>query len=170
MKCKKHPADLNSGVGFCASCLRESLFALIAAQARKQAEVQEGRREFDTQPSSLAIPRSVLPLCILPEIRHRFHVVPTASLVTVEVKKNSSGGKFSSLFSGLFRSKSEKPFSDSSPFSDPGVVGTARVFNPQDSCTSSPSWFPTILPARRRKQISKLSLDNNLIGDHMTIF
>ncbi|KAL2462656.1 uncharacterized protein Fot_53893 [Forsythia ovata] len=106
MKCKKHPADLSSGVGVCASYLRESLFALIAAQARKQAEQSQ---------------------------------VASASLVTVEVKKKSSGGKFSSLFSGLFRSKSEKPDLDSGPFSDPGVVGTARVLNPQDSCTSSPS-------------------------------
>ncbi|KAL2462631.1 uncharacterized protein Fot_53868 [Forsythia ovata] len=130
MKCKKHPADLSSGVGVCASYLRESLFALIAAQARKQAEVQEGRQKFDTQPSSLAISRSVFPYQ---------SPVASASLVTVEVKKKSSGGKFSSLFSGLFRSKSEKPDLDSGPFSDPGVVGTARVLNPQDSCTSSPS-------------------------------
>ncbi|KAL2472661.1 uncharacterized protein Fot_48397 [Forsythia ovata] len=129
MKCKKHPADLSSSVGVCASCLRESLFALIAAQAWKQAEVQE-----------------------------------------VEVKKKSSGGKFSSLFSGLFRSKSEKSDSDSGPSSDPGVMGIAQVMNPQDSCTSSLSWFPTIHPARQRKQISTLSLDKNLIGDHRTIF
>ncbi|KAL2528789.1 Uncharacterized protein Fot_21390 [Forsythia ovata] len=78
--------------------------------------------------------------------------------------------KFSSLFSGLFRSKSEKPDSNSGPFLDPGVVGIARVLNPQDFCTFSFSWFPTILPARRRKQISTLFLDKNLIGDHMTIF
>ncbi|KAL2513762.1 uncharacterized protein Fot_27733 [Forsythia ovata] len=137
MKCKKHPADLSSCVGVCASCLCESLFALIVAQARKQAEQSQ---------------------------------VASTSLVTVEVKKKSSGRKFFSLFSGLFRSKSNKPDSDSGPFSDPGGVGTTRVLNPQDSCTSSPSWFPTILPARWRKQISTLFLDKNLIGDHMTIF
>ncbi|KAL2509519.1 uncharacterized protein Fot_33166 [Forsythia ovata] len=96
--------------------------------------------------------------------------VASASLVTVEVKKKSSGGKFSFLYSGLFRSKSEKPDSNSGPFSDSGVVGTARVLNPQDFCTSSPSWFPTILPARGRKQTSTLSLDKNLIGDYRTIF
>ncbi|KAL2478055.1 hypothetical protein Fot_47069 [Forsythia ovata] len=168
MKCKKHPADLSSGVGVCASCLRESLFALIAAEARKQAEVQESRREFDTQQSSLAIPRSVSPCVSCRKsdtastwyLRYSSPQVASASLVTVEVKKKSSGGKFSSLFSGLFRSKSKKPDSD------PGVAGTARVLNPQDTCTSSSSWFPTILPARRRKQIRTLSLDKNLIGDH----
>ncbi|KAL2464357.1 uncharacterized protein Fot_52313 [Forsythia ovata] len=59
--CKKHPVDLSSSVGVCASYLRESLFVLIAAQAQKQAEVQEGRWEFNTQLFSLAIPRSVSP-------------------------------------------------------------------------------------------------------------
>ncbi|KAL2545145.1 Phosphatidylinositol transfer protein SEC14 [Forsythia ovata] len=53
--------------------------------------------------------------------------VAFASLVTVEVKKKSSGRKFSSLFLGLFRFKSEKPNSNSGPFSDPGVVGTAQT-------------------------------------------
>ncbi|KAL2460972.1 hypothetical protein Adt_44392 [Abeliophyllum distichum] len=174
MKCKKHPADLSSSVGVCASCLRENLFALIAAQARKQAEVQEGRREFDTQPSSLSIPRSVSPYVSCPKsdtasawyLRYNSPQVAPASLGTVEVKKKSSAGKFSSLFSGLFRSKSEKLDSDSGPFSDPVVAGTARVLNPQGSCKSSPSWFPTILPARRRTQIRTLSLDKNLTGEH----
>ncbi|KAL2495132.1 Uncharacterized protein Fot_38889 [Forsythia ovata] len=155
-KCKKHPADLSSGIGVCASCLRESLFALIAAQARKTG--RSPRR-------SPGIRYPTVFSCYSQQSQ-----VASASLVTVEVKKKSSGGKFSSLFLGLFRSKSEKLDSNSGPFLDPGVVGTARELNPQDSCTSSPSWFPTILPARWRKQISTLSLDKNLIGDHMTIF
>ncbi|XP_039166756.1 uncharacterized protein LOC104442860 [Eucalyptus grandis] len=40
MKCKKHPGDLSSGAGVCASCLRERLFALMAAQAQAQARAQ----------------------------------------------------------------------------------------------------------------------------------
>ncbi|KAG5251347.1 KH domain-containing protein [Salix suchowensis] len=40
MRCKKHPGDLGSSVGVCASCLRERLFALIAAQAQIQQQQQ----------------------------------------------------------------------------------------------------------------------------------
>lgn len=36
MRCKKHLTDHSSVVGVCASCLRERLFALIAAQAQAQ--------------------------------------------------------------------------------------------------------------------------------------
>ncbi|XP_031398486.1 uncharacterized protein LOC116209062 [Punica granatum] len=36
MRCKKHPVDHSSSVGVCATCLRERLFALIAAQASAQ--------------------------------------------------------------------------------------------------------------------------------------
>uniref|UniRef100_A0A2P2NIT2 Uncharacterized protein n=1 Tax=Rhizophora mucronata TaxID=61149 RepID=A0A2P2NIT2_RHIMU len=38
MRCKKHPTDLSSVAGVCSSCLRERLFALIAAQAQADAE------------------------------------------------------------------------------------------------------------------------------------
>lgn len=162
MKCKKHPADLSSAVGVCASCLHERLFALIAAQAEKEA--REGRLNFDTQPAPLAFPRSVSPYVSCRKsdeaatchMRYSSPQVAPASSVTVEVKKKSSAGRFSLLFSGLFRSKTEKLDSDSGPISDPGVVGTA----------SSPSWFPTIPPARRNKQSRKLSLDKNAIGGH----
>ncbi|XP_056173566.1 uncharacterized protein LOC130139833 [Syzygium oleosum] len=37
MKCRKHPVDPSSAVGVCATCLRERLFALIAAQAQAEA-------------------------------------------------------------------------------------------------------------------------------------
>ncbi|CAI9770386.1 unnamed protein product [Fraxinus pennsylvanica] len=158
MKCKKHPADLSSAVGVCASCLQERLVTVIAAQAQKEA--QEGRRNFDTQPAPLAFPRSVSPYvsrrksdeAATCQLRYSSPQVAPASSVTVEVKKKSSGGRFSLPFSGLFRSKTEKLDSDSGPISDPGVVGTA----------SSPSWFP----ARRKKQSRTLSLDKNAIGGH----
>ncbi|GFY90357.1 hypothetical protein Acr_07g0005540 [Actinidia rufa] len=61
MRCKKHLTDLSSRVGVCASCLRERLSALIATQARAQA--QEDRRKYDAQnpPPHVAFPRSVSP-------------------------------------------------------------------------------------------------------------
>lgn len=78
MKCKKHPGDLSSGAGVCASCLRERLFALMAAQAQAQARAQaqaqalahraaaaaaEEPRKSDAQPPPppLSFPRSVSP-------------------------------------------------------------------------------------------------------------
>ncbi|XP_022851531.1 uncharacterized protein LOC111373255 [Olea europaea var. sylvestris] len=157
MKCKNHAADLSSAVGVCASCLQERLVALIAAQAEKEA--QEGRRNFDTQPAPPAFPRSVSPYVSRRKfddattwhLRCSSPQVAPASSVTVEVKKNS-GGRFSLLFSGLFRSKTEQLDSDSGPISDPGVAGTASS--------------PTILPARRKKQSRTLSLDNNVIEGH----
>lgn len=65
MRCKKHYTDLSSIVGVCASCLRERLFSLVAAQeqARAQAQSQgqnleEKNRNSDTH---LVFPRSVSP-------------------------------------------------------------------------------------------------------------
>lgn len=161
MKCEKHPVDFSSGVGVCASCLRERLFAVIAVQAGKEA--QEGSRNFDTQPA-LAFPRSVSPYVACRKsdaaatwhLRYRSPLVAPASSITVEVEKKRSGGRFSSLFSGLFRSKTEKRDSDSGPISDPGVACAA----------SPPLWFPTILPVRQKKQTRTLSLDQNVIGGH----
>ncbi|KAL0380018.1 UNVERIFIED_CONTAM: hypothetical protein Sangu_0066100 [Sesamum angustifolium] len=182
MRCKKHPADLSSGVGVCASCLRERLFAIMAAQAQKQAAhhhmLQQDCRKSDTQhqqlqPPPLSFPRSVSPYISRRKSdtetavwqlhgRHqqRFYstpqVGPTGS-VTVEVrrKKKGNGGRFSSLLLGLFRSKPGKVDSDSGPVSDPGVSS--------DSCTASPSWFSTIITGRRKKQIRTFSLDESTI-------
>ncbi|KAI3444852.1 hypothetical protein Pfo_001517 [Paulownia fortunei] len=180
MRCKKHPADLSSSVGVCASCLRERLFSIMAAQAQAQAQkqaqlhqAQQDCRKSDTQqPPPLSFPRSVSPYISrrksdtntatwqLHGHHQRFYstpqVGPSGSIV-VEMKKNKkrSGGRFSSLFSGLFRSKSDKPDLDSRPVSDPGVS--------VDSCSASPSWFSTIIPGRLKKQIRTFSLDESTI-------
>ncbi|XP_071725114.1 uncharacterized protein [Rutidosis leptorrhynchoides] len=39
MRCKKHPVDVSSSVGVCATCLRERLLALIAAQTQAEAKL-----------------------------------------------------------------------------------------------------------------------------------
>ena len=41
MRCNKHPCDLSCSVGVCASCLRERLSALIAAQVQIQQQQQQ---------------------------------------------------------------------------------------------------------------------------------
>ncbi|KAK4416104.1 hypothetical protein Salat_2717800 [Sesamum alatum] len=174
MKCKKHLTDLSSSVGVCASCLRERLVAIIAAQA--QALAQQDRRKSEAQqPPPLSFPRSVSPYisrrkseAAVAASTWQFHgenhhlqrfystpqVGPTGA-ITVEVKK-SKGGRFSSLFSGLFRSKSAKPDLGSGPISDPGVS--------VDACSASPSWFSTIIPGRRKKKVRTFSIDESTTG------
>jgi len=75
MRCKKHTADFSSTVGVCASCLRERLFVLIAAQAEahqkeaqlpraeSRAALSEDPRKSDPTlpPPPLVFPRSVSP-------------------------------------------------------------------------------------------------------------
>lgn len=63
MRCKKHYTDLSSTVGVCASCLREHLLSLIAAQEQAQAQAQaqnldEKHRNLEKDP---VFPRSVSP-------------------------------------------------------------------------------------------------------------
>ncbi|KAL8545174.1 hypothetical protein ACS0TY_005388 [Phlomoides rotata] len=140
MRCKKHPADLSSGVGVCASCLRERLFAIMAAQAQKQALLHHPEHNFRKsdvqQPPPLSFPRSVSPYisrwktdttsAAAWNLYSTPQVGPTGSLAVEfqenrKKKKRSNGGRFSSLFLGLFRSKSDKLGTDSGPISDPGV-------------------------------------------------
>ncbi|CAI9764707.1 unnamed protein product [Fraxinus pennsylvanica] len=179
MRCKKHPADLSSSAGVCASCLRERLFSVIAAQeqalAKKQAQARArgDRLKFDAQQPPLAFPRSVSPYISQRESEttagydQTFYsnpqVGPTGSIAIVDsgIKKKRASGTISSLFSGLFRSKSGKPDSDSGQNSEPSVSGQ---LNSRDSCNASPLWFSNIIPGRRKKQIRTFSLDENTIG------
>ncbi|XP_027930225.1 uncharacterized protein LOC114186356 [Vigna unguiculata] len=76
MRCKKHTLDLSSTVGVCASCLRERLIALVAAQAQAQAHHHHqaqltrvisrasddcSRTSDPNPPPPLIFPRSVSP-------------------------------------------------------------------------------------------------------------
>ncbi|XP_050230625.1 uncharacterized protein LOC126679602 [Mercurialis annua] len=82
MRCKKHPGDLTTTVGVCASCLRERLLSLIAAQLQAEAQLPlpyshsrssaaaavDHSRKSDSaaapttaQPPPLIFPRSVSP-------------------------------------------------------------------------------------------------------------
>lgn len=179
MRCKKHLSDLSSSVGVCASCLRERLFAVMAAQAQAQAQVQqqlfpEDHRKSDGNPPPLMFPRSVSPYISrrksdttpwqlqhnsLPSIRdQRFYstpqVGPNGTVIAAGPYKKKSYFRF---FSGLFRSKSDKLDLD------------RRVSNSGDNCpasSSSPSWFTTILSGRRKKQSRTFSLEESTIGGH----
>ncbi|PKI67806.1 hypothetical protein CRG98_011779 [Punica granatum] len=122
MRCKKHPVDHSSSVGVCATCLRERLFALIAAQASAQPP--------SNPPPPLAFPRSVSPY------------VGPGCLPPIDKKKKHH--RRLSVLSQLFRSRSEKLGSDP----DPGVPASPHRDSSRTS-TSSPSWF-SFIPGRRR--------------------
>ncbi|KAE8701908.1 KH domain-containing protein [Hibiscus syriacus] len=170
MRCKKHLADLSSRVGVCATCLRERLLELIAAQEQRAqliraATTAAGDDCRKPDPPPPIFPRSVSPYVGRGKsdddsgtwIRHqRFYstpqVGPTYSAATASYL--GSAGSFKkknrfSVFSNLFRSRSEK--FDSDP----------RVDNQCDepsSSSASPSWFATIFAVlRKKKQSSKTS-------------
>lgn len=153
MRCNKHVCDLSSNIGVCASCLRERLFVLIAAQVEENRRRGEERRKADHQPP-LVFPRSVSPYICRRSDDSSWHnnndrrfystpqVGPTFSFGSS--KKKHSSSKFS-IFSALFRSsRSEVSVSDLSS-SDSRIT-------PNTSSTSSPSWLSNLLPSRRKKQ------------------
>ncbi|KAK8614787.1 hypothetical protein V6N13_068578 [Hibiscus sabdariffa] len=173
MRCKKHLADLSSSVGVCSTCLRERLLELIAAQAQAEAEAQaqqallacaavaSGDDFRKPDPPPLIFPRSVSPYVSRRKsddnsatwIRHqRFYstpqVGPAYSATTTTYFESTRSFKKKnrfSLFSNLFRSRSEK-FN-----SDPRV--NYRCDEPSSS-SASPSWFATIFAVRRKKKES----------------
>ncbi|XP_075510900.1 uncharacterized protein LOC142546832 [Primulina tabacum] len=194
MRCKKHPADFSSAVGVCASCLRERLLAIMAAQAQAQlmqAQLQLAQdrgdcRKADTthHPPSLAFPRSVSPYIsrrksdnaaawrIHGNQDQRFCGTPQVGhtgSITVEIergRKKSNGGRIFSLLSGLFKSKRGKTGTDASgPISDPSVSDSGPGFRARDPCTSSsPSWLSAALP-NRRKKVNTFPIDVSMAGD-----
>ncbi|KAL8555703.1 hypothetical protein ACS0TY_003496 [Phlomoides rotata] len=168
MRCKKHPIDLSSRVGVCASCLRERLFIVIAAQA--QAQAPHDCRKSETQPPPpLSFPRSVSPYISRrksdtttaprqPHDHRRFYSTPQVGpngSITVEIKNNRTSNKgrgISSLFLWFFRSKSEnKPDSVPAPTSDPRVL--------INSCSGTTSWFSNFIPGSRKKKIQTFLID-----------
>ncbi|KAL1562069.1 hypothetical protein AAHA92_04688 [Salvia divinorum] len=131
MRCKKHAADLSSHIGVCASCLRGRLFAIMEAQGQKQSHLH---RKSNAPPS---FPRSVSPY-----IQRSLYSTPQLGPAADEVNhRKSHGGRFSTLFTGLFRSKSEKL--DLNSGLNHGVSGQ---------------------PCRRRKKIRSFSADGSSIG------
>ncbi|XP_010247696.1 PREDICTED: vitellogenin-like [Nelumbo nucifera] len=168
MRCKKHLSDLSSSVGVCASCLRERLFALIAAQVQAQAEE---RRKSDSHPPPLVFPRSVSPyVCRRSDdsswhhnhFDQRFYstpqVGPTSNSAAHGRKKKHS--KFS-LLTSLFTSRSKDHRHEADDEHQSRVSRFSRdSISSSSSSPISSSWFSSILPSRSRKKQSRLfSLD-----------
>ncbi|XP_047306562.1 uncharacterized protein LOC124909979 [Impatiens glandulifera] len=160
MRCRKHLNDFSNNIGVCASCLRERLFSLVAAQE------QENRRTSEPQPSQPVFPRSVSPyVCRRKSDSGDFshdkrlseqlffstpQVRPTTAFdVTGSVWKRKKDNKPFSFLRRLFRSKSDT---------------TDSVSNPRDSyasSSSSPSWFASMLSSKRKKKSRLFSLDES---------
>ncbi|XP_073294273.1 uncharacterized protein [Primulina huaijiensis] len=175
MKCKKHPLDPSSNVGVCASCLRERLVAVIAAQIQAQRESLFQQGQQGCRKSGAQLPPFVFPRSVSPYVSHRksdsaatwqiqgnhriFYSTPpqvgpngfVAVAVAVEKEKKSNKGRFSSVLNGLFRSKSDKKGLETGPVSNRGVS--------VDSCAASRSWISTIVPGRRKNQVQTFSVE-----------
>nr|DAD47563.1 TPA_asm: hypothetical protein HUJ06_017500 [Nelumbo nucifera] len=166
MRCQKHLSDLSSSVGVCASCLRERLFVLIAAQARAQAEEC---RKSDPHPQPLVFPRSVSPyVCRRSDdsswhhnhFDQRFYstpqVGPTSNTAAYGRKKKHS--KFS-LFTSLFTSRSDDHRRKHDPHESRISRASRDSISTLSSSPISSSWFSSILPGRRKKQSRLFSFD-----------
>lgn len=189
MRCKKHLSDLSSSVGVCASCLRERLFALIAAQAQAQAQAQgqarahvqqqlfhEDHRKSDSNPPPLVFPRSVSPYISrrksdttpwqfqhnsLPSIPdQRFYSTPQVGPNGTVIAAGHEPYKKK----GYFRFFSGLFRSKTEKLdSDPRVSNFGDAYQ---ASSSSPSWFTTILSGRRKKQSRTFSVEESTIGGH----
>lgn len=189
MKCKKHVTDLSSALGVCASCLRERLFLLIAAQERAQAAQQaaaaaeEDRRKSEANPPPLIFPRSVSPYisrrksdtssetwidpCCQNHHRHilsdqRFYSTPQLGPNGTLVAAGYCSKKKSGTRFSLFAKlfRSKSEKVDT----DPASSGSGHDACTGPAASSFPSWFSAILPGRLKKQSRTFSLDESTIG------
>ncbi|XP_020213070.1 uncharacterized protein LOC109797440 isoform X2 [Cajanus cajan] len=154
MRCKKHLQDLTSTIGVCASCLRERLQPLLAAQAKAQAQNDADYHRFrkhkhkpqpepepepEPSPPPINFPHSVSPYVARRKHERMFHGTPQVFAaaydgVTPASTRRRSAGRFG-ILSSLFRGRSNK--TETAPCEEPS------------SSASPPSWFSAMLHARR---------------------
>ncbi|KAK1315724.1 hypothetical protein QJS10_CPA05g00703 [Acorus calamus] len=141
MKCRRHPCE--QGVGVCASCLRERLLSLIAAQLKLSEEEQTSQRyhhhhrrsvRLSPPPELPSFPRSVSPyICRgrqsvdsdVDVCRPRFYSTPQVG------GRGGPRRKFS-IISSLF--------------------GSAGSRSDEIEHRSKSSWLSALFPGRRRKK------------------
>lgn len=188
MRCKKHhTSDPSSSVGVCATCLRERLLALIAAQEKAHLARVSSRAAADDQPRKsdpnppppLVFPRSVSPYVSRrksdyaswqsydPRQNSLFYSTPqvgptfgTGTANSAFPSRTASSSKKLGkfwIFSGLFRSRSDK-------------FEANRRNSSQEPCepssSASPSWFSMIFPGRRKNLDCRMgSADNSSVRE-----
>ncbi|VFQ75824.1 unnamed protein product [Cuscuta campestris] len=146
MRCKKHQSDSSSGVGVCASCLREKLFAVILAQAQAQAEARiqnrvEGGRKSDT--SQPAAPGLLFPRSVSPYISRRKSDISNWNHATSQASRRS--------------------WADQRFFSTPQVGAHGRVIDGGDYDNIQKN----MKNLRKKKKSYGLNLLNNLFGSKL---
>lgn len=182
MRCKKHPCELSSSVGVCASCLRERLSSLIAAQAHVQAQgqaqaqlqlhaqlsraqsraaVADDPRKSDTNltpPPPLLFPRSVSPY-----VSRRKSEDATWQHNDLQDRRFYSTPQVGPTYTsdttaGAYRKKNGKFSLWSNLFrSRSDKFESDHRVSSRESChppssSQSPSWFSAIFSGRRKKQ------------------
>ncbi|XP_051148339.1 uncharacterized protein LOC127263386 [Andrographis paniculata] len=125
MRCKKHAAAAGSGV--CATCLRERLCVVMAAEAAAQVMVRDQSPRRCHRSSAATW---------LPKGGH-----PPAAAVDVGNDRKKTGRRITSWFWRLFGSG---PDSDQGLDPNPGT-------GPGDFVKASPHWFSPIVAGRRRE-------------------
>lgn len=189
MRCKKHQFDFSSSIGVCASCLRERLFSIIAAQAQaeKLSELGSGagdiRAADDTRPPPLVFLRSVSPYVQRPKSdedlwsdldregnrRHRHQRFYSTPQIGPNCRTNNSANT-TFVSTGSFDRKKRSKFSLWSKFFrsrsekfEKNHKSPSRESHGPDSSSSSPSWFSTVFSNNRIKK-SSLSIGEESIA------
>lgn len=191
MRCKKHIADLSSGVGLCATCLRERLLELIAAQAQAQAQAQQAQLArfaiedgLKHDPPPLIFPRSVSPYVSRRKSddnsatwihNQRFYstpqVGPTYSTTSTSYFEATRSFKKKNRFS-LFRICSGRDPRSSIPILGFIFIGTRATSLPHHRHPrhGSQQSFPFVgRSSNHRRHLAWINLSNSVpaIGDHV---
>lgn len=173
MRCKKHLSDYSSGVGVCASCLRERLHILVQTQSNDQTQVvlvrphleDDQHRKSDAIQPQIVFPRSVSPYVSRRKSDNtaahlqRFYSTPQIGPNGVIAQENTSDlytrrrGKFS-ILAKLFRSKTQRLDSDPSFDVDPrySISGSSAMAIPETVNETPSSWFSSLFASKSKKK------------------
>ncbi|KAL8119397.1 hypothetical protein AgCh_016788 [Apium graveolens] len=172
MRCGIHFFDFSSGVGVCATCLRERLQIIIQTQSndqsvllvRPQLDEDEHRKSDAIQPQ-IVFPRSVSPYVSRRKSDNsgaqlqRFYSTPQIGPNGVITENRSDlytrrRGKFG-ILSKLFRSKTQKLDADlnydARPRHSTSVVETTVISEAVNETTSS--WFSSLFSSKSKKKM-----------------
>ncbi|KAF5731573.1 hypothetical protein HS088_TW18G00253 [Tripterygium wilfordii] len=195
MSCTKHPTDLSSTVGVCASCLRERLFEFMVVQAQAQhnqhqqaqltqkahsrASAAESHRKSDSEPPPLLFPCSVSPYVTR---RKSYHTTTTNLDNHFDVRFYSTpqvGPGYNTVNGVTTSITTSRSFSKFARFpllcrifrsrSEDIKTDPNQNSDAGDSCSassSSPSWFANIFSATRKKKSRFPMVDASCTGCH----
>ncbi|KAI4353067.1 hypothetical protein L6164_002044 [Bauhinia variegata] len=188
MRCKKHLSDFSSSVGVCASCLRERLLSLIAAQEQLQAQSarvasrasvaasDDYPRKSDPNPPPISFPRSVSPYVSRRKSDypgtwqghdhrgHRlFYSTPQVGPTYYSGDDVVNSGYNGRTKAGSYKRRLGKLWIFSNLFRSRSEKFEQESCEP--SSTASPSWFSMIFPAGRKNRMKMGSSEDSVIKE-----